>query len=130
MATQSPVSAALNFVATTSADQPQWDAFVESHPESRFCQLWGYRQVLESTYGYRTAYYKLMLDDRIVGVFPSIVVRRGRGRLVSQPFQEYGGPLLNGASAIGYEQLAERLVEIASANGCSTLEFRGGVGCE
>ncbi len=62
-----------------------WDQFVNQHPQGRFCHLWGYTQVLEKAYGYKCVRLNFSAGER-VGLFPSIVVRRGSRRLVSQPF--------------------------------------------
>jgi CelD/BcsL family acetyltransferase involved in cellulose biosynthesis len=111
-------------------DAAAWDEFVDRHPEGRFSHLWGYRQVLEQAYGYRCVYLDILADGERVGIFPSIVVRRGRGRLVSQPFNEYGGPLTQGLSADQQESLARLLMNAAREAGCAGIEIRGGLGWE
>ncbi len=114
-----------------AVDAPQWDAFVETHPEGRFCHLWGFRQALEATYGYRCVYLNIHADGRTIGLFPSIVAKGGRPRLVSQPFNEYGGPLLeNPLTPDAYTQLGELLLPAARNAGCECIEIRGGPGCE
>ena len=107
-----------------------WDAFVEGHPEGRFCQLWGFRQVLEKACGYRCVYLNILCHGKRVGVFPAVAVRRGTGLLISQPFNEYGGPLTQGLSTDQYRQLAELLLDVAKKEDCRSVEIRGGVGCE
>jgi serine/alanine adding enzyme len=76
-------------------DADAWDAFVLAHPESRYCQLFGYGRVV-ACYGYQPRYLAFLRDRDLVGVLPaaevsSVLYRR---RLVSQPFSEYGGMLL------------------------------------
>ena len=123
-------SVALGAVPASQADAEAWDEFLAQHPEGRFCQAWGFRRVLEQTYGYRCVYLKLLRGQQLVGIFPSIIASRPVRRLVSQPFNEYGGPLVGGLLAGEYDQLAQLLFRIAREHGCSTLEIRGGVGLE
>src|SRR6266404_1524599 len=77
-------------------DQKLWDAFVESHPQSRFCHLLAFRSI-EKTYGYKPRYFGFIKNNQLVGVLPTFETSSlffGR-RLVSQPFSEYGGFLLD-----------------------------------
>jgi CelD/BcsL family acetyltransferase involved in cellulose biosynthesis len=112
------------------ADAAAWDAFVDAHPESRFCQLWGYRRALEHAYGYPCVYLDVLADGERVGMFPSVAIRQGSGRLVSQPMNEYGGPLLRPLSPENAERAAAGLLEAGRRAGCATVEIRGGFGAE
>ncbi|HEV2115960.1 MAG TPA: GNAT family N-acetyltransferase [Terriglobales bacterium] len=118
----------LEVVSATEADAPAWDQLVAQNPEGRFSHLWGFRRILENTYGYRCVYLKICSEGRLVGVFPSIVARSSR--LVSQPFIEYGGPLLRGVSEAQQAHLAELLLRAAQNHGCHSLEIRGGLGAQ
>ena len=86
--------------------------------------------MLERTYGYRCVYRKILLDGKCVGVFPSIAVERGSRRLISQPFNEYGGPLTQGLSSAQHAELAQLLLQVAEEENCRSVEIRGGIGCE
>jgi hypothetical protein len=108
----------------------EWDSFVESHPEGRFCQMWAYRRVLEATYGYRCRYVSGFVGGERVAVCPMIVSPSGASRLISQPFNEYGGPLTRRLSHRQYKQLAQELLAVARQEKCGSIEVRGGVGCE
>ncbi len=120
----------LTLIDAQENDAPQWDAFVENHPEGRFSQLWGFRQTLEKTYRYRCVYLRIDSDGGCVGVFPSVVSAGGRRRLVSQPFNEYGGPLISGALAPdACGELGKLLLSAAREAGCGCVEIRGGTGC-
>jgi hypothetical protein len=77
-------------------DASQWDAFVEHHAEARFCHLYGYASVLEC-YGYARRNIAFLKNREIVAVLPAVRATSllfGR-RLVSQPFSEYGGLLID-----------------------------------
>lgn len=114
----------------TSQDARTWDEFVERNPEGRFSHLWGYKRVLKEVFGYRCAYLNILSGGERVGVFPSVVVRRGSGRLVSQPFNEYGGPVTERLSAEQYRLLPQLLMRAAQEEDCQAIEIRGGLGCE
>lgn len=120
----------LSVARALSEEAPAWDDFVERQREARFCHLWGFRQALERAYGYRCVYLKILSEGKLVGVFPSVARRAGRGRLVSQPFNEYGGPLTEDFSGDQYQRLAEMLLGVAREEGCKSIEIRGGIGSE
>ena len=120
---------AIDVVKATDADAASWDGFVESHPEGRYCHLWGYRRALENACGYRCIYLKILSSGKLVGIFPAIKLRR-RGWMISQPFNEYGGPLTVKLSPDANNRLSHHLVETAKQEGCKAIEIRGGIGCE
>jgi CelD/BcsL family acetyltransferase involved in cellulose biosynthesis len=113
-----------------SSDPDGWDRFVEAHPESRFCHLWGYRHALEVAYRFRLVYLEIITKSGRVGVLPSLHVERAGGYLLSQPFVEYGGPLCNQFTREDYAALAELLAEAARARNCQRVLIRGGIGAE
>ncbi len=121
---------ALTVIRAQPADAKAWDEFVEGHPEGRFCHLWGYGQVLERAYGYRCVYLNICAGGERVGIFPSVAVTHGSPRLISQPFNEYGGPLTRSLSVDQYRQLAQSLLQVAQEERCGSIEIRGGIGCE
>lgn len=72
-----------------------WDAFVEGHPEARYCQLYHYSDAA-AAYGFDARHLCFLKNEDIVGVLPAVRVTSllfGR-KLVSQPFSEYGGLLI------------------------------------
>lgn len=77
-------------------DSAAWDHFVEHHDQARFCHRFGYASVAEC-YGYVPRNICFVRGGEIVGVLPTVQFKSpffGR-RLISQPFSEYGGLLLN-----------------------------------
>ena len=77
-------------------DQARWDDFVAGHAQARFSDWWRYGQVVDC-YGYEPANLCFTEGPRIVAVLPAVRARSlvfGR-RLISQPFSEYGGLLLD-----------------------------------
>ncbi|MFQ5785477.1 MAG: GNAT family N-acetyltransferase [Alphaproteobacteria bacterium] len=114
-------------VVCNGVDAAEWDAFVERQPRARFSHLSAYACV-EKTYGYRPHYLAFRKAGRIVAVLPAFEARSylfGR-KLVSQPFSEYGGLLLdetlNGDDAAAIIDLLERHLR---DNALPTLEMHG-----
>jgi CelD/BcsL family acetyltransferase involved in cellulose biosynthesis len=78
------------------SDRASWDAFVEAHDQGRFCHLYGYGDVVACYGGYKPVRLAFLKGRTIVAVLPATAVRSlffGR-KLVSQPFSEYGGLLI------------------------------------
>jgi CelD/BcsL family acetyltransferase involved in cellulose biosynthesis len=108
-------------------DAQAWDAYVENHPESRFCHLYAYRY-LQDVYGYKPRYSAFRKGGRLVGVLPAFEVKSlffGR-RLVSQPFSEYGGLLLDrDLSEPDIQEIMGELKQFLTSNGARALEMHG-----
>jgi len=87
----------LAFAPFEPGQEALWDGFVESRPEARFYHLTGYSRAIEETYGLRPAHTVFSENGRVWGLLPALVQKRrlGGGRLVSLPFAEYGGPLID-----------------------------------
>jgi FemAB-related protein (PEP-CTERM system-associated) len=83
-------------VARADADDPRWDAFVREAAGSTFCQLYGWRRIVEDVLG--REYIPLVavtLDGEWRGVLPLVRVRSALlgHSLISMPYLNYGGPL-------------------------------------
>lgn len=124
-----PVSS-LEMRRAGEADAQEWDQFVHQHPEGRYSQLWGYKTALEKAYGYRCPYLKFTCGGRLRAIFPSIRHSRHGGWLISQPFNEYGGPLAQGLAADQYRDLTNLMLQAAREENCRAIEIRGGIGCD
>jgi CelD/BcsL family acetyltransferase involved in cellulose biosynthesis len=120
----------IRLVPALTEHAPAWDSFVEAHPEGRFSQLWGFRKALSECYGMDCVYLNVFAGDRQCGVFPLVRVKGHPRRLLSLPFIEYGGPLLEGLAPERYCELAESLVRYAREQKCGAVEIRGGIGLD
>jgi lipid II:glycine glycyltransferase (peptidoglycan interpeptide bridge formation enzyme) len=113
------------------ADPAAWDAFVRVHPQSRYCQLFGYGRVV-SCYGYRPHYLAFRRNGELVGVLPAAEVSSMlyRRRLVSQPFSEYGGILLHPELSSEDVQAALQALQryLGQSGGFPSLEIHGNHG--
>ncbi len=106
------------------SDARRWDDFVRSRPESTFCQLHGWRPIVEEILGHETRYLMARAGDAsVAGVLPLVRVRSRLfgDYLMSMPFLNYGGPL-------GDEDAVELLVrharDVAEAADVDLLELR------
>ena len=109
-------------------DISQWNAYVGAHPAARFCQLAQY-DCIATVYGYTAWRLAFVNHGRIVGVLPAFEARSvlfGR-KLVSQPFSEYGGLLLDAQLSAADVQLiiaslrrflVERRLPVLEMHGC------------
>lgn len=80
--------------ASTPEHLAEWDEFVRSAPGSVHYHLSGWRRVLESTYGNRTAYLMARAaDGRIRGILPMAMAGGFpfSRHLVSMPYLSYAG---------------------------------------
>ena len=118
---------ALSVRVAQASDAREWDEYVIAHREGRFCHRCAYREVLERVYGYKGVYLQILADGDLAGVFPTMLCGRGARRLISQPFNEYGGPLTGELTANQYEELGGLLLEVAADHGCESYEIRGGL---
>ena len=81
---------------TDEGARDTWNRFVKEHPYSTPYHLWEFGEVFASTYGYDRRYLIAKSNNRVVGVFPLILIKSRifGNKLLSLPFCEYGGPLI------------------------------------
>ena len=101
-----------------------WDAVVSRVPDSTFCHLAGWREIMTDVLGHECLY--TVATDRggtWRGVLPLVRVRsRLFGHyLVSLPFLNYGGPL---GVAAAQARLADQAIAEARRSGVDLLELR------
>jgi len=85
-------------VKIASADlSRQWNQLVKWSRNSSVFHLWEWGDVLCLTHGFTRYYLVAFLNGEVAGVFPLILVRSYifGNKLVSTPFCEYGGPIVN-----------------------------------
>src|SRR5258706_9739787 len=77
-------------------DRVVWDNFVEGHEQGRFCHLFNYSDVV-ACYDYTPARIAFMKKGTLVAVLPAALAHSllFGPNLVSQPFSEYGGLLVD-----------------------------------
>lgn len=73
-----------------------WDQFIEKHPGSSIYHTSSWLNLLQDTFGYSQKGLLLLDGDRVIGGLPIFEVKGFWGRrLVSSPFRDRGGLLVN-----------------------------------
>ncbi len=107
-----------------NASDPACDEYVEKEPKGEMSYLptWGF--MLERVFGHKSYYLVARDGNDVQGVLPLVQVksRLFGNRMVSQAFSNYGGPLARNPLALN--ALYEKAVELATENGCHSIEFR------
>jgi len=101
-----------------------WDAYVDASSAASNYHRWGWRQVIEATYGHQ-AYYLMASEDGVPqGVLPLFLIRsRVFGHsLVSVPFFSYGGALTSSPEV--RDKLLGEAVELGRDLGVRHIELR------
>ena len=109
-------------------DAKSWDAFAEGHDQARFCHLFHYGDVV-ACYGYAPVRIGFLRNRTLVAVLPAALTTSllfGR-RLVSQPFSEYGGLLVDPSLESDDVSHILRLLEdyLAQHSGIRSIELHG-----
>ena len=114
----------MNIRTATEQDAERWDQYVFAHAYGSFFHRWGWKRLIESTYGYPGHYLLAEADGRLCGVFPLGEVRHllfGHS-LISVPFCVYGGVLADDDATRAALEL--RAMQLAANLGVSHLEAR------
>jgi FemAB-related protein (PEP-CTERM system-associated) len=116
--------ATMQVAKASAAEAADWDRFVAAHPQANGYHEWGWRNVVERTFGHECPYLIARRDESVAGVLPLVHIRSwlfGRS-LTSLPFLNYGGVLADS------EQSAKALLVAAEAaarhRGCRHVELR------
>jgi serine/alanine adding enzyme len=86
----------LSLVRDESAGK-SWDRFVEQHPAATVAHLSAWGRIVGGAYGHSSVYLSIDDDGDTLGILPLVLVESrifGR-RLVSMPFLDYGGALID-----------------------------------
>jgi len=115
----------IRVVEVGSALQTQWDDFVEVHSESTMYHLFGWKKVLEETFGFKS-YYLAGMDgeNHIAGILPLFLMNDifGRRYLISNPFANFAGVCTSDPAA--RKQLLAAALEIAKKESVQYVELR------
>ncbi len=116
----------MNNLKIESWDTPPqgWSQYVENHPEGKLYHLPEWNDVVNRSLGRSARYITLKRADKICGVLPlTEFTSKIFGRFaVSQPFINYGGPLLDDDSLLA--PLAEYLAGVRKENDYKHVELR------
>jgi FemAB-related protein (PEP-CTERM system-associated) len=105
-------------------DAERWDSYVAALPASSAYHRFGWKRVVEKSFGHQTHY--LMAEDgqQVLGVLPLVRLKSMMfgNFMVSLPYFTYGG-VCAGESGAG-EALMQEAVSLARGEGSSHVEFR------
>lgn len=110
---------------TEELSRAQWDAFVEASPTATSYHLWGWRRVIEESFGHRTRYLALVGEGgEVQGVLPLVHMKSALfgNFLVSVPFVNYGGVLCRDRE--GEALLLEAAERLRRSLGAGHVELR------
>ncbi len=76
-----------------------WDRFVEVHPRATIGHVSAWGRVIHDAYGHESIAFAAVEEGEVVGILPLVLVRSRLfgDRLVSMPFLDYGGILVDRA---------------------------------
>lgn len=121
----------IDIITLNSSKADEWNAFVERNPCASAYHLWEWGEVLSSTYKYKRYYIATMKNGILIGVIPLIHVNSKLfgNRLISLPFCEYGGLLVDvGLNSQETRQTIEALLDtthnLAQNLGVEYVEIR------
>ena len=99
----------VRLLSETPEHEAAWDAFVARQNHTTSDHLWGWRRILQSTFGFDPFYLAAMQGSELMGILPLFRIPRGFGKwaLSSIPFGNYGGICADS------EEVAERLLDEA-----------------
>ena len=100
------------------------DGFVRGTAGAKLCHIPAWIDMVEKTFGHKGFYLVAREGGTVCGVLPLTHVRSRLfgNRMISQAFSAYGGPLTKNPAAS--DALCKRAVELATENGCESLELR------
>jgi FemAB-related protein (PEP-CTERM system-associated) len=105
-----------------------WDRFVEVHPQATMGHLRGWGRVIAEAYGHESLALAAVEAGEVAGILPLVLVRSRLfgDRLVSMPFLDYGGILVDaGTDSAGVSRaLLDAALGIARARGARSLGLR------
>lgn len=114
----------MNIRPATEQDAEPWDAYVAGHAQATFSHRYGWKRIIEKTYGHAGHYLLAEEAGRIRGLCPLGQVRHllfGHA-LISVPFCVAGGVLADSAEV--QRALEDRATALARELGVDHLEMR------
>jgi FemAB-related protein (PEP-CTERM system-associated) len=113
-----------NVTVSGEDSSQEWDGFVNAHRDASGYHLWGWRTVIERTFGHRCDYLAARDGRDICGILPLVFFDTALfGRFaVSLPFVNFGGVVSSTPETAS--ALVERATELAREARASYLELR------
>ncbi len=121
----------LEIIKAGPSDAHKWDAYVHAHPNATMAHLFGWKGVIEETYGHKTTYLMAVqrtLNEsanlRVRGLLPLVHLRHllFGNELVSMPFLDTGGILAD--DVVTEKALWSAAMSLAESQKAHALELR------
>lgn len=108
-----------------SRDAREWDEYVHQHPHANLYHMWGWKEVIEKSYGHKGYYLVAIRKHGLVGgVLPLFHFKSPffGNSLVSLPFFDLGGILADDEDM--EKRLMRKAVELAQDLRANSIELR------
>jgi serine/alanine adding enzyme len=111
-------------VSISDSSSTECDDFVRGMPDAKLCHIPAWNNMIASVFGHKVFYLVARENGTIDGVLPLAHIRSRLfgDRMISQPFSDYGGPLVNTLAAL--DALYQHAVVLATKLRCESIEFR------
>lgn len=111
-------------IAVSEIAGPDCSDFVRKMPDAKICHLPEWTMMVENVFGHKGRYLVARENGDICGVLPLTHIRSRLfgSRFISQPFSDYGGPLVCNSNVL--DVLYKRAIELAKRDNCETIELR------
>jgi len=98
--------------------------FLDRQDDTRVCHLPSWGQTIDRCVKLKSFYFVARDNGNVRGVLPLTQVRGWPfgNRMISQPYSNYGGPLVDDPETAG--ALLDAAIELATEKGCRSIEFR------
>ena len=107
-------------------DYEEWNKFAKVHKNATIFHTMEWKKVLEETFGYKPEYLVVKnYEGEIVGISPAFSVKTLFGKvIVSQPFFEYGGPIIEGGFEGAYKEVLDFYGDKVENKGIKYVEIK------
>jgi FemAB-related protein (PEP-CTERM system-associated) len=108
----------------TDQHKPRWDEFVLAHPECSLYHHWGWKEVVERSYGHTCFYLLAEEGDRLLGILPLVKVKSMLfgSSLTSLPYLDSAGVVV--ADDHARQSLLDEAIRLTRENNLHHLELR------
>lgn len=102
----------------------QWDEYVFHHPQGSFFHLYGWKEVVEKTFGHQSFYLMALENNQTVGVLPLFKIKPPWGApwFVSVPYGIYGGVCAD--NELAQQALLSKAQELMVEHRAAYIELR------
>lgn len=114
----------VEIIEANDDNRSEWQGFIKSRPETHLYHDYRWRGVIKDSFGHEPFYLVARNESGVAGVFPLFFMKSRimASALISLPFLNYGGPVVNDPEIA--LKLIEKAREIIGEAGASYMELR------